>query len=284
MPTKSEIASLLFLLEDPDPTVQHSVRSRLHELGEQAVPLLDQHRSEVRDKDERERINDIIFSITFSSVEEDFMELLEHGVDNTKQLEDLMLTLARFGNPTLRAEEYKRKLDRFADMVRSDIRYRVSDSDKMKRLLRFVFDDLNFRGNTEDYHNPENSYLNEVIDQRKGLPITLAMVVLFLARRLDLPFHGVNMPIHFMLKFESGQQSVLIDPFDGGTLVSYDQCFSFLRKNGVEPKAEHFEAAPPVTILQRAIRNLVHSYARRKDEKRVDRLRELLSTVEMMQH
>jgi len=282
MPTKTEIESLLFLLEDPDPFVQDNVRSRLFELGERAVPLLDQHKNQSVDEAEREMINEIIHNITVDSFEEDFLDVLENGLSNYKQLEDAVLTLSRFDNPTIRIEEIRKKLDRYAMMIRDDIRYKMNDGDKMRRLLRFVFEDLNFKGNTKDYHNPANSYIHSVINRRLGLPISLALVVMFIARRLELPFYGVNMPIHFMLKYESDQQKVMIDPFDGGNIVTYDQCYYFLKKNGVTPKAEHFERAREVDILTRSIRNLMHSYSKHDEEKRVEHLQNLLGTVEMM--
>lgn len=282
MANKTEIQSLLTLLDDPDPYIQDQVKSRLHELGDSAVPLLDQHKSEIKDENEKQRISDIIHSITFGNLEQDFMEYLEAGVEDLEDLEKGAFLLARFGNPTLRAREYQKKLDHFAGMIRDDIRYSMMERKQMRRLLNFVFDDLNFRGNTENYHHPANSYLDQVIDRRKGLPISLGMIVLFLARRVDLPFNGVNMPIHFMLKFEGKYQTLFVDPFDGGNIVSHDQCYYFLKKNGVDPKAHHFRKAEPIEILARSIRNMIHSYAKREEEDRVRGLKELMNLVEMM--
>src|SRR6056297_1864169 len=275
MPTKTEIESLIYLLEDPDPYVKTNVKNRLFELGEQAVPLLDEQKSQSKDDEERELINDIIQWITYGSLQEDFMDVLENGLGNLKQLEDAVFILARFENPTLREQEYKRKLDRFADMVSDDLRYQLDDSKKMHILLDFVFDELSFRGSNVDYYNPDNSYLHRVIDRRQGLPISLGLIVLFLARRLDLPFVGVNMPIHFMLKYKGELDEVLIDPFDRGKTVTYNQCYFFLKQNGVEPKSEHFDTAQPYEILARCIRNLVQSYSRLEKEDKVENLKSL---------
>jgi len=109
----------------------------------------------------------------------------------------------------------------------------------------------------------------------------LSLVVIFIARRLNLPFYGVNMPIHFMLMYQTHNQEILIDPFDGGTIVTYNQCCYFLKKNGIEPKPEHLEKADESEILVRCIRNLIHSYAKIKDERRVDDLRKLLNMAEL---
>ena len=282
MSKKTEIKSLVYLLDDPDPYVQSEVKSRLFELGESAVPLLDEQKSEISDENSRELITEIIQWITFSSVEEDFLDVLEGGLSNMKQLEDAVFILSRFDNPTLRESEYKRKLDRFAAMISDEVRYSLDDSQKMHKVLDFVFEELEFTGSNTDYYNPQNSYLNQVIDRREGLPISLALIVLFIARRLDLPFHGINMPIHFMLKFKADMEEMLIDPFDQGKVVSYNQCYYFLKQNGVEPKSEHFKAASEASILARCIRNLINSYEKKDKLKKVESLKKLLNTVEMM--
>lgn len=282
MSIKSEIESLIFLLDDPDPYVQAEVKSRLFELGENAVPLLDQQKSEIKDEEARNLINEIIHWITYSSVEEDFLDVLEGGLQNLKQLEDAVFILSRFDNPTLRESEYKQKLDRFADMIRDEVRYSLDESQKMHKVLNFVFSELEFSGSTTDYYNPNNSYLNRVIDRRQGLPISLALIVLFIGRRLNLPFYGVNMPIHFMIKYKSDVEEIMIDPFDQGKVVSYNQCFYFLKQNGVEPKSEHFKRSSEVAILARCIRNLINSYEKMDKLNKTESLKKLLDTVEMM--
>ncbi|MEL7833059.1 transglutaminase-like domain-containing protein [Fodinibius sp. Rm-B-1B1-1] len=279
---KAEIESLVYLLEDPDPYVKSQVRNRLFELGETAVPLLDEQKNETDDNEARELINEIIQHITFGSVEEDFLDVLEGGVNNMEQLENAVLILSRFDNPTLREREYKKKLDRFADMIADDVRYSLSETQKMHKVLNFVFHELGFSGSTTDYYNPNNSYLNRVIDRRRGLPISLALIVLFLARRLDLPFYGMNMPIHFMMKFKSSNEALLIDPFDHGKVVTYDQCYYFLKQNGVEPRSEHFEVSTEEEILARCIRNLINSYERNDKLDTAEGLKKLLNTVEIM--
>jgi regulator of sirC expression with transglutaminase-like and TPR domain len=282
MSKKSEIESLVYLLDDPDPYVKTKVKSRLFELGEEAVPLLDQQRSLARTADERELINEIIQWITYGSLEEDFLEVLETGIPDLRRLEEAVFVLSRFQNPTLRETEYMRKLDRFASMIEDDLRYQLDSGQQMHLLLDFVFNKLRFSGSTTDYYNPDNCYLDRVIDRRKGLPISLGLVVLFLARRLELPFYGVNMPIHFMLKYKGPKEELLIDPFDRGKVVTYNQCFYFLKQNGVEPRSSHFETAKESAILARCIRNLIQSYTRLQKDQRVEDLQKLLNTVEML--
>ncbi|HKK24296.1 MAG TPA: transglutaminase-like domain-containing protein [Gracilimonas sp.] len=281
MTSKTEIESLLFLMDDPDPFVQESVQNRLQELGEQAVPLLDQYKSTVKGADAKEKVNEVIHNLTFSTLESDFIEVLEGGLKTRKSLEIAVLTIARFGNPTLRISEYQRKLDHFVQMVEPQVKYKLDEKRKMKRLLSFIFEDLNFHGDAEDYHAPQNCFLDQVIDNRKGLPISLSLIVMFMARRLQMPFFGINMPIHFMLNYVGDKEELLIDPYDNGAIVTYDQCYFFLKKNNVEPRPEHFQMATNLDIVLRCLRNLIHSYERKKEMERVEDLGRLLNIAEM---
>lgn len=280
MSTRAEIESLMFLLEDPDPFVQEQVQLRFMELGDRAVPLLDQIRVQTKDKEEKKRAKEVLHKLTFSTLKGDFAELLLEGIGNRAQLERAVITLARFGHPTLRESEYVKTLDHFADMLRPSLRYKRSEREKLRILMKFIFEDLNFRGDNKDYHNPANGFIDQVIERRKGLPISLSLVAMFIARRLQLPVFGVNMPIHFMLAFVGEKEEQLIDPYDQGAEVSYDQCYFFLKKNNVTPKPEHFKMASDIDILARCIRNLMHSYERNEEHDRVQELKSLLGLVE----
>ena len=280
MSTRAEIESLMFLLEDPDPFVQEQVQLRFMELGDRAVPLLDQIRVQTKDKEEKKRAKEVLHKLTFSTLKGDFAELLLEGIGNRAQLERAVITLARFGHPTLRESEYVKILDHFADMIRPSLRYKRSEREKMRILMKFIFEDLNFRGDNKDYHNPANGFIDQVIERRKGLPISLSLVAMFIARRLQLPVFGVNMPIHFMLAFVGEKEEQLIDPYDQGAEVNYDQCYFFLKKNNVTPKPEHFKMASDIDILARCIRNLMHSYERNEEHDRVQELKSLLGLVE----
>lgn len=279
--TKKEIESLIYLLEDPDPEVQTGVQKRFKEIGEHAVPLLDQYRSETVRSSEKASISEIIYQITYNNVLDEFSGILEQGGFNRRQLEYALLTLSKFGNPTLRIQEYQKKLDKLSSQIGNEIAYTPSITEKMQILLQYVFRELRFRGDSTDYHHTDNAYLDRVIDRRKGLPIMLSTVVMFLGRRLNLPFYGVNMPIHFMLMYKTHNQEILIDPFDGGTIVTYNQCCYFLKKNGIEPRPEHLEKADESDILIRCIRNLKHSYAKSGNEQRVDGLQKFLQIAEL---
>lgn len=279
---RSEVESLIFLMEDPDPFVQDSVKQRLLDLGERCIPLLDEYQSGIRDKAKKESVLEIIRKIAFGSLEQEFVNYLENGVDDVHDLEKGMFILARLDNPTLRSKAYVRRLDRMASRVADDVKYATSRNAQMQIVLDYIFKEENFRGATSNYFNPENSFLNRVMDRKEGIPISLAMIVLFVASRLGLPFYGVNMPMHFLMKYEGDAGDVYLDPFNGGSVVSVDQCAYFLKKSGLQPVKEHFTAASGSQMLARTIRNLINCFQKNNDVHRTKELRVLLGLVETM--
>ncbi|MEA5559526.1 transglutaminase-like domain-containing protein, partial [Nodularia spumigena] len=114
----------------------------------------------------------------------------------------------------------KAKLDMMAKTISNDVINALDSVEQMNILLHYVFQTEKFEGCGEDLFQPEYSYLHRVLEQKKGIPISLAMIVLALAHRLELPFFGINMPLHFILMFESEQEVVYIDPFQAGKFLS----------------------------------------------------------------
>lgn len=281
MSNKTEIESLIYLLEDPDPFVKQHVVDRLITLGEQAIPVLDEYRVTSHDDMREDDINNILYTITFESLEQEFLNLIDSGIETLNDLEEGVFLLAKLENPTLRTEIYRQQLDKMADILLDRIQFTVDPIEQMRILLHFVFYEENFSGAEENYFDPANSYVNKVIDRKTGIPISLALVVLFIANRINLPVFGVNMPMHFLLKFQHDTEQIFIDPFHKGKIVSMNQCAYFLKMNGVKPESYYFDNAHPRDILARNIRNLIHSYEKQDDILRVDHLKKLLSYIEL---
>jgi len=274
--SRKEVRALLSLMDDPNPFVREKVEERLSDLDESSVPVLDEYRESVDDPELRSRLTELIHDLTFSSFEQEFVEFLEGGLDSTADLERGQLLLCRLDNPTLRTDLYRRQLDKMASRLGPSIHAGLAPGEQLQTFVSFFFEKEYFKGADTDYMNPDNSFLHKVLQRRRGIPISLSMVMLFVARRLELSFYGVNMPMHFLLKYESGNQSTLIDPFNRGRVVSIDQCSYFLRNHGIEPLPIHFERAPERDILARSVRNLVFSFEKENKPGRVDELKRLL--------
>jgi regulator of sirC expression with transglutaminase-like and TPR domain len=282
MATREEIASLIYLLEDPDEFVRESVMNRFEQLGEGSVPLLDEFRVGVKDTEQRKFLDELLVKITIPALEQDFLNFVEGGIANYTELEQGVLMLARIDNPTIREELYSRKLDRMAAEIEGPVNYTLLPMDQIKILLKHVYERHGMQAATDSYFEPENAHLHRVLEENKGIPLTLAMVSLFLARRLDLPLTGINMPVHFMMRYDFDGQVVFLDPFSSGKVVTMNECMNFLKRNTIRPEQEYFNPAHPAVILLRAMRNLHNSYTRIGDTVRASGMELLITHMELL--
>ncbi|MEX0686372.1 MAG: transglutaminase-like domain-containing protein [Balneolales bacterium] len=280
--SRSEIEALVYLYEDTDVYVRTKVEERLKELGERSVPLLDEVQSKSKDDELKVRFQDLIHLITFGSLEQEFANYLEKGVDTLNDLEKGIFLLSRFENPTLRTEVYKRKIDRMASEIETDIQLTVDPVEKMNILIHHIYKKKKFSGSMDEFSNPTNFFMHKVLDRKKGIPLNLALLVLFMAHRLKLPFEGVNMPMHFLLKYDVSGKKIYIDPYNKGNVISVDQCLTFLKKGGIKPTAEHFNSASHHEMLTRSIRNLIHGYEKNNETDKAVKLQRLLGLVDTM--
>lgn len=132
-------------------------------------------------------------------------------------------------------------------------------------LSQYLFDEVGFRGNSDDYYDPRNSYLNEVLARRLGIPITLSLVYIEVGRRLEIPLVGVGMPGHFLVRHRD-VEDLFIDPFFGGILLSEDECAERLEQiTGIQFRREHLAPITNRAFLTRVLRNLQGIYRQRKD-------------------
>jgi len=134
----------------------------------------------------------------------------------------------------------------------------------LEALNHYLFDELGFAGNTEDYHDPRNSYLNEVLDRRTGLPISLSTVYMTVARYGGLPISGVGFPGHFLVKFAGEGEEIVLDPFNRGAILTEGDCQKLLdRATGGRTRfsRELLGAAGTKAILARMLGNLKGTYA-----------------------
>lgn len=174
------------------------------------------------------------------------------------------LQFAREVYPDIKVNTYLNRLDDMARAARS----RLSCHSPVTALNDLLFDELGFRGNADDYFDPRNSYLNQVLDRRTGIPITLSVVYLELARRLDLPMVGIGLPGHFIVRYDGDAEPIYLDPFNGGITMNIDDCRQRVAdiSDGRLPfRASFLKPVSPRQILMRMLRNLKGIYVARTD-------------------
>ncbi len=203
--------------------------------------------------------------------------------DGEINLAEAALLIASEEYPDLDVPRYLKHLD---DMGLA-LRARLADEPRPERavmaLNRYLFQEEGFHGNFEEYYDPRNSYLNDVIDRRVGIPITLSTVYMEVARRAGVLVEGVGLPGHFIVRVVWGGHGLLVDPFHGGVLLSEADCQERLDRifaGRVKVERDMLAACDRREILGRMLRNLKAIFMRREDYPRALRAADLLLCVD----
>ena len=170
--------------------------------------------------------------------------------------------------------------------MRADGIPRAATTPRVAQLLQFLYGELGFHGNTEDYYDPRNSFLNEVLDRRVGIPISLALVLVEVSRRAGLSAHGVGFPGHFLVRFDGDPDDgpsarTLVDPFEGQILdeEALEELAERHTGRAIAPDVRTLEPASKANTLIRMLNNLRGIYAAKEDE---PRLRGILERLEVL--
>jgi regulator of sirC expression with transglutaminase-like and TPR domain len=207
------------------------------------------------------------------------------------ELATAALTIARVEYPTLDVAGYQDVIARMGDTAGERVaRSGSRGQDAINVLNEYLYDEQRFTGNRAHYDDPRNSFLNEVLDRRTGIPISLAVVYLEVARRAGVEVAGVNFPGHFLLRagdehagLRYGGESLIVDPFHGGALLSEVDCREMLRQHVGEDAAFNRDLLAPASrhqIVVRMLVNLKRLYVRMRSFPQARFVADLLLTVD----
>ncbi len=211
--------------------------------------------------------------------------------DDRIELARASLMIAEDAYPELDIEHYLAEFERLAHRLREQLPQPHGAEERVVALNQFLFEELGFSGNTGDYYDPRNSYLNDVMDRRTGIPITLAVVYIELGRRIGLPLEGVSFPGHFLVRLRLRGGMLVLDPFTGGAPQSEDELHQRLQRVipegatgpvpvGDLPLDQFLEPATNRQILARMLRNLKGIYREAdKPERTLEVLNRMLLVV-----
>jgi regulator of sirC expression with transglutaminase-like and TPR domain len=259
--------ALVKLLSDDDATVLQLLEEKFLEMGPDGLAFLETVATDAA-PDARRGARHILHTIRERDVFETFARFCA-TCGSAFDLEAGCWLLAKTRYPELDTVAYQARLDQMARELKERLTGRESPRATIEVCNRYFFRRLGFRGNEEDYYDPDNSYLNRVLDRRLGIPISLSAVYLLIGRRLGLPLHGVSMPGHFLLKWRATSGEFFIDAFNEGQVLHAEDCKEMCAQMGQGFKPEHLAAATARQILLRMCRNLQAIYVER-DEARAE--------------
>jgi len=280
MENSKEISALVKLLDDPDPEVFHHVAQRLLEYGNSVVHFLETEWEKSLDTLLQERIENLVHQIQFTLVKEDLNLWYQSGAFDLLQG---ALVVNRYQYPDLDEQKVINQIEEIKREVWLSLQPEMSSLEKIKLINHIFYNNHGFSGNTKNHHDPQNSYLNQVLDTKKGNQISLAIIYSTIAQKLDIPVYGVNLPQHFILgyidesKREEGEFGILfyINAFNKGAIFGKHDVDQFLRQLNLQAMPGFYAPCSNVEIIRRIIRNLISSYDNLGSKEKVAELKEL---------
>jgi regulator of sirC expression with transglutaminase-like and TPR domain len=191
------------------------------------------------------------------------LQILKEEEAPQVRLDRAALELATIHTPGLEAQPFLDQLNDLASRLGDRLRNFNDGRDFVEKAQRFLFEDLGFHGNEDDFFDPRNSCLNQVMERRTGIPITLSVLYMEVARRLAMPVFGIGLPRHFIVEFNDGNYAAYIDPFHGGRTVTPRECFALAGARVADP--ELLQRVTKKQIVMRMLQNLHGAYLRKQD-------------------
>ncbi len=279
-PIRRELEALINLLDDPDNLVFKSVTDRLVELGEEAVSPLEKRWEITLRPDLQEKIENVIKEIHFNKLAHDLRGWRSNGGQNLLQGAFLA---ARFQYPELEFGA----LDAVIEKIRKDIWLEMNNQltalEKVRVINYFFYEIHKFEKSIKKAHTPQLYLINHVLDTRKGSPVLLGLIYTELARRLNLPIYGVNLPRNFVLcyhdpDFLEDQNGIMfyINPSDKGTVLGLKELKSFLKHLNIGESELYYTPCSNIDIIERLLINLRYAYEQSGQEEKANQIKSLM--------
>ncbi len=264
--SKAQLQAIIDLLHDrSDPEVQNMLNEQLQQLDTSSLEALRRQAAGASDQ----ALMDVEAVLHQKQWDDLGVELASASQLNQSALLDLLLTIARFGHFECDAEQVRENFSQLADGCRALFSDTDSELERMNKVIGFLAGEKHFRGNADDYYNPENSFIDTVLRTRLGIPISLSALYLVVAEALDLPLRGVALPGHFIVGlFVLNQKACYFDPFHEGRQLSKLDCAQMVNEYGHSFEEHYLQPVTTRQIIQRMLNNLYAAYDSAGQEQR----------------
>lgn len=264
-----ELSALIRLLDDPDNTVYDKIRDKIYSYGSQAIPVLEDAWENSFDLTIQQRIENIIQSLQMDDLYRELHTWVHTGATDLLK-GHLLITKHQY--PDLNEAKIREQVDKIKRDVWLEINNNLTSLEKIKVLNHILYDVNGFGSNKANIHAPQNSYINTLLESKKGNPLSLGILYITLARELEIPVFGVNLPQHFILAYaneviEKDQRIVdendilfYINPFNKGAVFTRREIDLFIKQLNISPEKSHFLPCSNITIVKRLIQNLKFAY------------------------
>ena len=276
MTAPSLIRALLDLLRDDDPRTWEALFRQFGSMGDEGLAILDRVQQE-DDAQLRVRSRQLAWELRTEQVTRDFEALAEQPEPD---LEQAIILLARLERPAVDASQIRGELDRLGALVRAEVDGLGTGREKALVLGRILHAREGFDGDVHQYYDPRNSYVDQVLERRRGIPISLSAIYILAGRRAGLELRGVGFPMHFLVALTEGAERTLVDPYRGGRVLTREACRTLLAGFNQTFREEYLAPVTDRRMLRRMLANLVHVYQEKGDQLRLGRLFRLVNILQ----
>jgi len=275
--TNKEIKALISLLDDPE--VAPQIQDKIQSLGESIIPFLEESWEESLDPKQQERIEDLIHNLQFDALQQRLRVWRDSGGENL--LEGMWL-LNSYQYPDADLQALNRAIEQLRFEAWTMIRPDMHPIDQVQALNHVMFRNHRFAANTQNFHSPANSMLHLVMETRRGNPLTLCVIYLLVAQRLNLPVYGVNLPNLFVLTYQPENPKLepfYINCYNRGLILSRADIEHYVAQLNLSSNDIFFEPCSHLDIVRRALRNLVLSFEKMQEPAKAAEVSKLLAIL-----
>lgn len=264
-----EFAALVALLEDPDYEVYQTISNKLVTEGLDLIPLLEQAWETSSSEILQQRVEDILHQIQFNNTRQNLQHWVETGC---KDLLQGIVFISQYQYPDVEFEVIDNYIDKIKQKVWNELNESLTPLEKVKVLNHIVFGVCGFRGNAENFFAPQNHFINQLIETKKGGPVLISIFYSLIAQRLGLPIYPVSLPRNFLVAFKDRYQNTIkddtinptilfyVNPFNQGSVLGRKEIDQFLEQNSITSKPEYYYPCTNRTAISQLVSSLVISY------------------------
>jgi regulator of sirC expression with transglutaminase-like and TPR domain len=274
--TTKEIKALISLLDDPE--IAPQIQSEIQHLGETIIPYLEESWEETLDPQQQQRLEDLIHQLQFEGLQQRLRVWRDAGAQDL--LEGMWL-LNSYQYPDADLQALNRAIEQLRFEAWTLLRSEMHPADQVQLLNHVIFRNHKFSANTQHFHSPANSMLQRVIETKRGNPLSLCIIYLLVAQRLDLPVFGVNLPNLFVLTYQLADRplSFYINCYNRGVVLSRADIEHYVGQLGITSQEGFYEPCSHLDIVRRAMRNLQVSFERLQEPAKAEEVGQLLAIL-----
>jgi len=283
-----ELNALISLLDEPSSPVFDKIKEKILFYGIDAIPYLEDAWDNSFDNNIQSRIEEIIHNIQITNLKE---ALVNWKNNNRLDLLEGFYLVSRYQYPDLNYDKLKEQVERIEKDIWLELNSNLTALEKIKVINHILFDINRFTGNKANIDAPQNLFLNNLLETRKGNHLSLGILYIILSQKLGIPIFGVNLPQHFILAYMDevqGEKIVIedenevlfyVNPFNRGAVFTQREIELFIKHLKLKPNTSFYKPCDNVSIIRRLLENVIENYNKLGYLDKVDELKELLDVL-----